>query len=236
MILIHSDGCPVIDDGHNQDLLNLDGSNPEHGRGRVPRNYDATPFGSLPFAKPVGAKPISRSEWKERIQALISKKAVVSEMARRAGVQTKNQAQTNFCWAFALLLLILCSGCLRPDPVPVDPKPPVPVVDPVVTTGAMRVLILHENDDRAKYSWDTIETLSSPKLIEWLNTHKAEWRIWDQNIDTQYAEPFWQKAVDLPHGDLPWIWISPADGSKGVNGPLPKTLAETLELLGRYAK
>lgn len=137
---------------------------------------------------------------------------------------------------YLLLFLILFGGCLRPDAVPPAPKPVDPVVDPVVTNGTMRVLILHENDDRRNYSPETIATLNSPELKQWLTDHKADWRIWDQHVDTQYADPFWQKAVKLPHGELPWIWISPADGSKGVNGPLPKTLAETMELLGRYAK
>lgn len=139
---------------------------------------------------------------------------------------------------YLLLLLILMGGCLRPDAVPPGPTPPAPVVDPnpPAPAGVMRVLILHENDDRRNYSPETIATLNSPELKAWLTDHKAEWRIWDQNVDTQYADPFWQKAVKLPHGDLPWIWISPADGSKGVNGPLPKSLAETMELLGRYAK
>jgi len=104
--LIHSDGCPVIDDNSNQDLLNLDGANPEQGRGRVPRDYNATPFGSLPFAKPVATKPIPRSEWKERIQEMTAKKLILSDMARRGGVQTKNQGQTNFCWAFAPTLCV----------------------------------------------------------------------------------------------------------------------------------
>lgn len=106
MSLKHSDGCPVIDDSNNQDLLNLDGSDPSHGRGRVPRDYEKEPFGSLPFAKPVTAKPIPRAEWRERIQALIAKKSVVSEMSRRAGVKTKNQGSTNFCWAFAPTLCV----------------------------------------------------------------------------------------------------------------------------------
>lgn len=137
---------------------------------------------------------------------------------------------------YLLLFLVLLGGCLRPDAVPPAPKPVDPAVDPVVTNGTMRVLILHENDERRNYSPETIATLNSPELKQWLTDHKAEWRIWDQHVDTQYADPFWQKAVKLPHGELPWIWISPADGSKGVNGPLPKTLAETMELLGRYAK
>lgn len=105
-MLIHSDGCPVIDQKSNHDLLNLDGSNPEQGRGRVPRDYKEQPFGSLPFAKPVQNKPIPRSEWKERVRELISKKTVLSEMARKAGVKTKNQANTNFCWANAPTLCV----------------------------------------------------------------------------------------------------------------------------------
>lgn len=106
MSLIHSDGCPVIDDANNQDLLNLDGADPEHGRGRVPRDYDEHPFGSLPFAKPVASKPIPRAEWKDRIKDLIGRKTVLSDMAKRLGVKTKNQGSTNFCWAFAPTLCI----------------------------------------------------------------------------------------------------------------------------------
>jgi hypothetical protein len=103
--LTHSDGCPIIDDKSNRDLLDLDGNAPAHGRGRIPRDYSRVPIGGLPYSGPP-RKIFPRSEWKDRIKDLQKRKIVLSEMARKAGVKTKNQGQTNFCWCNAPVLCV----------------------------------------------------------------------------------------------------------------------------------
>lgn len=136
---------------------------------------------------------------------------------------------------YLLLLLVLLSGCLRPDPVPVDPKPPVPVVDPVITDGKLKVLILFEADELPGLPTEQLLAIQGPEVRDWLTSHNADWRIWDQHIDTKFADKFWQDAVKLPRDSLPWIWITGGTG-KGVKGPLPKSSSEIIALLERQSK
>lgn len=140
-------------------------------------------------------------------------------------------------WRFLLSLLLLC-GCLRQDVLPVDPvNPPTPVVDPVtppapIEPGSLKVLILYESSEKHLLPPSQLNALHSLNVVEWLESHQADYRIWDQHADTSHAEPFWQQAIKLPHGPLPWIWIT-GPGIKGVNGPYPTTDAEVVQLLER---
>lgn len=136
-----------------------------------------------------------------------------------------------------LILALLFCGCIQPDAAPPGPTPPAPVVDPTppIPTGVMRVLILFEADDLPILPVEQMLALQGPEVRAWLTSHKADWRIWDQHIDTKFADKFWQDAVKLPRDSLPWIWVTGADG-KGSKGPLPKSSAEIIDLLERHSK
>lgn len=137
-----------------------------------------------------------------------------------------------------LLFLILFAGCIQqvaPAPGP-DPVTPVDPPAPVVTDGKLRVLILYEEDNIPNLPVSQMQAIRGPEVREWLTSHKADWRIWDQHIDTQFADKFWQDAVKMPHDSLPWIWVTGGTNGKGASGPLPKTSVEVIDLLGRYSK
>lgn len=91
--------CPVIDDSNIGELCPTGPKAP--GRGRMPRDWDANPYGSFEFAAPVDAPPIPESEWKERILDREKQGLLISQAALAVGVKTKNQQQTNFCWVNA---------------------------------------------------------------------------------------------------------------------------------------
>lgn len=134
------------------------------------------------------------------------------------------------------LILLLC-GCLVPDPIPVTPddgQTPVPVVPSV--EGPLKVLILYEADtaEFQKLPASQILAIQSLKLRNFLQAKGADWRIWDQHVNTDSEPQFWQDAVKLPHNSLPWIWV--AKGSAGVNGALPKTEAEIEALIEKVSK
>lgn len=96
--MTHSDllGCPVIDDSNINEFCPTGPKAP--GRGRMPRDWEANPYGSFEFAAPVKDAPIPESEWKERILDREKQGLLVSQAAIAAGVKTKHQQQTNFCW------------------------------------------------------------------------------------------------------------------------------------------
>lgn len=102
-------GCPIIDDSNIDELCQLDESKSQFGRGRMPRDWLENPRGSMPYCGAPLPPPIPRSEWKERILDRERQGAVISKVALAAGVRTKNQKQTNFCWCFApTLALEIC--------------------------------------------------------------------------------------------------------------------------------
>lgn len=134
-------------------------------------------------------------------------------------------------WILALLLSLSICGCLRPDnPPDVVTPDTVPAVEPEPNpSGPFRVLILYENDDFQQLPASQVAAIRSPKLREWLTANKADFRIWDQNVDTKNAAEFWQKAVKLPRDSLPWVWAT--GGKNGINGPLPASESALIELL-----
>lgn len=133
---------------------------------------------------------------------------------------------------YLLLFLILLSGCVRPE---VSPQPnPDQVVNPptpVAIDAKLRVLILFENDELGRLPTSQLLAIQGPQIRDWLKANNAEFRIWDQHTDTQYADKFWQEAIKLPHQSLPWIWISGGKDGKGVNGPLPQSADDVIALL-----
>lgn len=77
-------------------------------RGRVPRNFSANPYGSLPFSAPFPKELyIDPAEWPERIKEMESTKTRLSDLIRRAQDQgrlpSKDQQQTNYCWCNAVV-------------------------------------------------------------------------------------------------------------------------------------
>ena len=98
------------------------------------------------------------------------------------------------------LILLLC-GCLVPDPVPVIPddgQKPAPVVPSV--EGPLKVLILYEADtaEFQKLPPSQILAIQSLKLRNFLQAKGADWRIWDQHVNTASEPKFWQDAIKMP--------------------------------------
>lgn len=112
-----------------------------------------------------------------------------------------------------------------------DIPPPV-VVDPPLPVQTLHVLVVEEKDDRAGLPASQVSIFSSTELRKWLTENNAQWRFFDEDVDPRFLEQKWKDAMARPRASLPWTVIS--DGSKGYEGPLPKTEAEFITLLEKY--
>ncbi len=76
------------------------------GRGLIPRDYDAIPHGSLPYAAPMNLPLIPRNEWADRIRQREKDQASLRQLCKASGLTPMNQGQTNSCWANGTVHLI----------------------------------------------------------------------------------------------------------------------------------
>lgn len=125
------------------------------------------------------------------------------------------------------------------DPLPPNPPDPGPGPQPNPEPGKISVLIVDETEDYNKPEYRPyLPVLNSTVIRSYLDSHCAtesgrpEWRHWDKDVDVTNASKKWQEAMKIPRTSLPWIAIT--NGVKGWAGPLPKTEAETLELLKKW--
>lgn len=87
----------IIHDGNFHEYTGIHDS--VHGRGLIPRDFDKTPFCSLPFTAVVDFPSIPQGEWSARIKAMEESKTRLSDVIRRVKMPSLNQGSTNFCWA-----------------------------------------------------------------------------------------------------------------------------------------
>jgi hypothetical protein len=128
----------------------------------------------------------------------------------------------------------------EPDVEP-KPKPPEPKPEPAPIPGdGLRVLVVYESADLSKMPASQVSMLQSKQLLDYLDTNcpigddgkLREWRIWDKDVPTSNVSKTWREAMLRPRTSLPWIVIS--NGKTGFEGPLPKTLPETMDLLKKW--
>jgi hypothetical protein len=102
------------------------------------------------------------------------------------------------------------------------------------------VLIVYETADLSRLSRAQANILTAAEVRAYLNARcatgpdgkTAEWRIWDQNVDTAAEAPIWRAAMARKRDKLPWLIIS--TGKSGYEGPLPASVDDTLKLLKQF--
>lgn len=110
-----------------------------------------------------------------------------------------------------------------------DIPPPEPAPIPVTS---LHVLIIEEMDDRSRLPASQVGIFSSTTLRKWFVDDNVQWRMFDDDVDQSQLDAKWKAALARPRTSLPWIVAS--NGSKGYEGPLPKTEAEVITLLEKY--
>lgn len=126
-------------------------------------------------------------------------------------------------------------------PVPPGPTPPDPPPTPSpIPEAGFRVLIVYESAELGKLSPVQYNVLFAKKVRDYLNEKcvpgpdgkTREWRIYDKDVDVSGESKIWQGAMKRSRSQVPWILISTGRG--GYEGPLPGSVAETLELLKKF--
>ncbi len=135
---------------------------------------------------------------------------------------------------------IVTFGDPGPGPGP-DPGPgPGPGPDPFTSSPGCKVLIVYETTELGKMPRGQSEALKDGAIRDYLNKKcvkgpdgkTAQWRIWDQNVDTSAESPLWKAVMARPRKSLPWLVVS--NGKTGWEGPLPPDAAATMALLKKY--
>jgi hypothetical protein len=132
----------------------------------------------------------------------------------------------------------------RPPPIPDVPPVPTPDVPPVPKpTGDFRVIMIWETS--ANNSDDTLRVFMNPEITRYLTANcvtgpggVADWRKWDKDttptsIESPELTKMWAGIKPLL-GDVTLPQIAVGVGTDVKLIPLPKTVAETLELLKKY--
>lgn len=127
------------------------------------------------------------------------------------------------------------------NPKPVDPVvPPTPKVDPPIAGDGLKVLVVFAEDKQNQLPAGQQAVLYGKEMRDYLNNKcvagpdgkTKEFRIWDKDTDATGESKQWQDAFKRNRANLPWLVIS--NGKTGFEGPLPKTVSETIELIKRF--
>lgn len=121
------------------------------------------------------------------------------------------------------------------DPNPVDPKPPVVVVEPDTSpfkSEGLTVLIVEDTSKRREIPASQISIFTSSKLDKRLSEFGADFRVWDVTEGGEQDKEVFRLAAKVPRVTVPWIVI--AHGKKGFSGPLPSTVDGVIALVDQY--
>jgi len=132
-------------------------------------------------------------------------------------------------------------GTSQPDGYPVSlwvslGNSPAPEPPPISQPG-LHVLIVYESGDVNA----SVATITRSMMIrEYLDAKcpteadgkMKAYRIWDANVDAKNDLAVWQDAFKRPRKSIPWIVVS--NGKTGFEGPLPTTVAATMDLLKKF--
>ncbi len=89
----------------------------ERSRGRIPRDFEAVPLGSMPYAAKFALPIIPRNEWEDRIKEMEETKTRVSDIIEQAGLKSLDQNGTNYCWANAVITAMETLQAIQNQPL-----------------------------------------------------------------------------------------------------------------------
>jgi hypothetical protein len=81
-------------------------------KGRIARDYSKQPLCSMAGSAPFDLPIIPRAEWPDRIADMERTKSRLSDLVRQAGIKSKNQKSTNYCWINGVVTGVETIRCL----------------------------------------------------------------------------------------------------------------------------
>jgi len=90
------------------------------GKGYIPRDFERSPFG---VAAPMAEVPLlSRDLWTDEIEAMEQSESRLTDIIKLAGIEVKNQGQTNYCWINGVTFAVEVTRAVQGLPyVPLSP-------------------------------------------------------------------------------------------------------------------
>lgn len=122
-------GTLIIDDS-NWHLHAGPRSPTEDGRGRIPRDWQATPYGFCAYAKRFDLPLIPRNEWTDRIEEIDRTQSGLLHLWRLSNQKTLDQNGTNYCWCNGVITSMMCLQSINRPP-PYEPLSPASVAAPI---------------------------------------------------------------------------------------------------------
>lgn len=126
-----------------------------------------------------------------------------------------------------------------PNPPPGPGPQPGPTTDLFPDSTGLHMLILYEQDDRAKMPFDQWAALTSqnlPALVE--SKSPGKWRIYDEDRDfsgdVSWVDVAAKRAKSTEGYKTPWILIG--NDKTGYEGPLPANIVDIVKLIEEYSK
>jgi hypothetical protein len=226
-------GQRVYDDSNYQMLLEQSrtyGADNNYGTGYVQRDWQAHPYGSLPYANPLPQELIlDMDEIIERIEHREKTGTQTSQLLRRNQVRPKNQGQTNYCWNNCVVGAVESNRFFNGLPyIPLSAASvggpitnyrnvggwPIDAVKFVAEKGVVPSSLWPDNAIDRRY--DTPETQAARnlhKIISWWdipqNSMQAILSLLCQNITIPVGLLWWRHAVEyvdpLYFGGRDWI-------------------------------
>lgn len=181
-----------------------------------------------------GVEPIPSDVLKDGRLFLLDARGLAPGRYRFAAVAASKEGEQ----ARADFVVVIPGPPVPPTPPgPTPPVPPPPGPAPIPGDG-LRVLIVYESSEVAKYAPGQITVLYAKDVRDYLNARcvKAnnwpEWRVFDKDADASGESDLWKAALKRDRKTLPWLVVS--NGRDGYEGPLPASVDEALALLKKY--
>jgi hypothetical protein len=87
-----------------------------YGKGYVKRDYNAHPLCSIAGTVALDLPLIPREEWPDRIADMERTKSRLSDLVLQAGIKSKDQRSTNYCWINGVVTAIETIRCVMGQP------------------------------------------------------------------------------------------------------------------------
>lgn len=110
------DNYPVITDQNAHEFYAPTVNGETKAMGCIPRDYQAMPFGSLPFAAPYDMELIPEAAWDDLIADQERNKSSLQHIRERHNIRSLDQNGYGYCWAFSTVKAVMMLRAVQNEP------------------------------------------------------------------------------------------------------------------------